>query len=92
MRTTTERGGQLIDDGMVAWLGEDDKGEPCNKINKREAKKFRSKVVALAWARASGRKRWWLSFKPESLTVDRMIKNCHRVGMLRLMHICGNYL
>jgi hypothetical protein len=73
LRTTTERGGRLIDDGTVAWLGEDDKGEHCNKISKR-AKKFWSKVKALAWARASDRKPRWFSFKPESLTVYRVIK------------------
>lgn len=46
----------MIDEGTVAWLGEDDRGEPCNKIDKREAKKFRSKAEAQEWARASDRK------------------------------------
>jgi hypothetical protein len=74
MRTTTERGGRLIDEGTAAWLGEDDKGEPCNKIDKRDAKKLRSKAEALAWARASHGKPRWFMFKPESLTVYRVIK------------------
>ncbi len=53
MRTTTWRGGRLIDHGTVAWLGEDEMGEPCNTVDKREAKHFQSKAEAEEWARAS---------------------------------------
>ncbi len=69
MRTTTWRGGRLIDQGTVAWLGEDDKGEPCNKIDKREAKQFRSKAEAEEWAKTSNRKPWWFEFQPGSLKI-----------------------
>ncbi len=72
MRTTTARGRPLIDDGTVAWLGEDDKGEPYNKIERREAKRFLSNAEAQEWARASDRKPWWFWFKPESLKVYRV--------------------
>lgn len=71
-QATTERGRPLIDDGTVAWLGEDDKREPYNKIDKREAKKFRSKAEAQEWARVSDRKPWWFWFKPKSLKVYRV--------------------
>lgn len=64
----------MIDEGTVAWLGEDDKGEPCNKIDKREAKRFRSKAEAEEWALASDRKPWWFWLRPESLKVYRVTK------------------
>jgi hypothetical protein len=74
MRTTTRHGRRMIDQGTVAWLGEDETGAPCNKIDKREAKHFRSKAEAEAWATESDRKPWWFEFQPGSLIVYRVKK------------------
>ncbi len=60
--------------GTVVWLGENDRGEPCNTLDKREAKHFRSKAEAEEWARASNRKPWWFEFQPGSLKVYRVSK------------------
>ncbi|WP_442753850.1 hypothetical protein ACNHKD_12700 [Methylocystis sp. JAN1] len=72
--TSNERGRLMIAEDTVAWLGEDEKGNPKNTIYKEDAKRFKSELGARVWADKSDGQPWWFSFKPGTLRIYQVTK------------------
>ncbi|WP_457797662.1 hypothetical protein [Methylocystis sp. S23] len=73
-RTTTERGRLIIEDDTLAWLSEDVRGNPKATTYKDDAKRFRTRAEAEAWAPRCERQPWWYAFKDGTLRVYRVTR------------------